>query len=238
MLIIVTATIKPSSDVPFLKLSNVNERLEQYIESIIKLFDCENIEKVIFCDNSNYVIDCNRLYESAKLKNVSFEYLHFKGDSSKVSSKGKGYGEGEIINFILENSKLIIGENYFFKLTGRLRVANLNKILNKTKNNINYFNTSSFKNKNSVDTRFYGISVKQYNEYFRNAYHQVDDKNHVYLEHVFFNIIKQKKINSINMPFYPVFIGQSGSTGKLYEENLFKDNIRNLMHKMNLYNVN
>ncbi len=41
----------------------------------------------------------------------------------------KGYGEGEIISYALNNSKYLKNSESFYKLTGGLTVENINDVL-------------------------------------------------------------------------------------------------------------
>lgn len=52
---------------------------------------------------------------------------------------GKGYGEGEIIEYGLKYSELLRGAAYFCKLTGRLKVENINRFTKLAKMDKSYF---------------------------------------------------------------------------------------------------
>ena len=45
--------------------------------------------------------------------------------------QGKGYGEGEIIEYALKNSAFLHSEREFIKLTGRITIENLDAIIRK-----------------------------------------------------------------------------------------------------------
>ena len=101
-------------------LTDVSERLKQYIECI-EFYLCKtSINKIVFCENSNYKFDSRALYELAKKNNKLLEILQFNGNYSQIVDRGKGYGEGEIIEYALQNSKLFLQSKYFVKVTGRL----------------------------------------------------------------------------------------------------------------------
>lgn len=238
MLAIITGTINPENGIPDLVLTNSNERLKQYIEAIKKVLKSHNIKKVIFCDNSNSKIDISNINYMAKQYNKEIEFFTFSGDKKKVLENGKGFGEGEIIDYILKNSKLIKQEDYFIKITGRLYVENIDKIIYHMDKKYNYFNKSSVGKKcNMVDTRFYGVKISDYNRYLRKAYESVDDRNGKFLEHIFYNVLKQYKVNSRNMPFYPRISGQSGSMGILYKTGIIKGFIKDFTYKINMFSV-
>lgn len=97
-ILLITAAIDVSKDnVPFTKITNTQERLSQYIQSIIFAINNYNqIHTIIFCENTNYLYDYSDLISKAKDKDKILEILLFKGKTEVYREKGKGYGEGEI----------------------------------------------------------------------------------------------------------------------------------------------
>jgi hypothetical protein len=232
--LIITGTVSPSNDVYALKLKNQNERMEQYISSIRYYILNTKIKNIIFCDNSNtYSNEIDNLKEIARTKNKNFEYLYFLGNTQKVIEQGKGYGEGEIINYILDNSQIIKYIKTIIKVTGRIKVKNLNLLLNLSKKNINYFNTI-YTNLNICDTRIYIINIEDYKKYFINGYKNVDDRNRHWLEHEFKDIIKKNNIKYKLFPILPNIDGISGSTGEKYKDSK-KYYIKKILSKFNMY---
>lgn len=237
MLVIITGTIKPNSKVYQLALSNVSERTYQYIDSIKKILENKKVDKVIFCENSNYKVDFNEIYLLAKEKGKQFECIQFKSDEKYILLKGKGFGEGEIMKYIFEKSKLINNEKYFIKITGRLKVNNLEKIINKISKDKTYINTDLKNTSFMADTRVYGMPTNVYKKYFIDAYKSVDDKNKNYLEHAFYKIIVDNKIKTENFPYFPDISGQSGSMGIIYTNSRLKLLIKNLLSKFQMFSI-
>ena len=189
-ILLITGCISPDKEAIFLKIRDSNLRLQQYIETIKWALEKTNFDIIIFCDNSDFNYDFKNIVTNSK---KTFEYLSFKGDFNKSNKYGKGYGEGEIIKYAIDNSKYLKENTCFYKLTGRLTVKNINSILKKSQNNKNYFLNFLF-SKNSIDTRFYKINKDDYMNYFYNAYEKVRDKDNYSLENVFFDIFKKNKI--------------------------------------------
>lgn len=229
--LLITGCIKPNKDAIFLKIKKSDVRLQQYIETIEWALNYSKFDAVIFCDNSNFQYNFNYLNKS----NKKFEYLTFNGNFLKSNEYGKGYGEGEIIKYAFTNSKYLKNSSYFYKLTGRLKVENINEILFTSKNK-NYFMRFLF-NKNSMDTRFYKIKTTTYVQKFLNAYNDVRDKKGITLERVFFNIIKKNKLKYSCFRRYPIISGISGTTGIVYKTIGINNKTYNLLCKINLYNT-
>ena len=54
-----------------------------------------------------------------------FEWISFQGNTTKTQEKGKGYGEGEIIEYAINHSQLLAKSKMLMKLTGRFYVKNM-----------------------------------------------------------------------------------------------------------------
>ena len=218
--LIITSTVNVNSNLTV--LVNPKIRLEQYVESILFYLNSKKIDKIIICDNS--LFDYSNVEVICKLavkNNKIIEFLNFKGSTIKIQELGKGYGEGEIMSFIFINSKLIKQEEFsFLKVTGRLKLLNIDSILEFCKPNINYFQPTSlnpFIKSNKTDTRFYQCTKLVFNEFFEDSYQNVNDVEGVYLEHIYYNKLIDEKIRFENFKILPYFIGVSGSTGESYK---------------------
>lgn len=232
--IILTACINPG-EIPYTKIIDTQERLKDYIISLSKWIVNAEIKHFIFCDNSNYKYDYDYLIMLAKELGKELEVIKFNGNN--MSKKyGKGYGEGKIIEYALNNTKIKNSLEYFYKITGRLYVENFNEII-KSGNSTNLFFKPQVKNRNFVDTRFFKVGVEFYNNNLKGIYKSVDDKKGYYLEHAFYDalILKKEEINSFNL--YPHIIGRSGSNGKVYKNKKYILLVKNILSKYNTYSI-
>jgi hypothetical protein len=59
---------------------------------------------------------------------VTFEQIIYSQDVERVKSKGKGYAEGRLIEYALENSQLLENSSHFYKSTGKTFVRNFEAI--------------------------------------------------------------------------------------------------------------
>lgn len=217
--LIITGCISPVSQ-RYLVLTNTEERLRQYVNSIKYYLEQSCFKKIIFCDNSNYNYkDKDSIYNIAAKMGKKFEWLSFLGNSQKIVDQGKGYGEGEIVEYVLKNSTVLKSCNYFAKITGRLIITNINEILS----NISFKKYKVFMNadiyrKRGIDTRFYIIKKDTYMMNYMNIYKKVNDNVNppIALEDLFYlNTETQRNIWHNIFPF-PRFIGISGGNGRNY----------------------
>lgn len=238
MLAIITGTIKPNCAQNQLSLSNYEERFEQYVACIEFYLNSGAFSAIIFCENSGYKIERFReLEKKAKRNNIDLEILSFEGNQQKIEQQGKGYGEGEIMEYVLHNSKLIKEHNFFVKITGRLMIINIKKIIKTIDIKNIYFNIPNKILRNIYDTRFYGMSVNNFQYYFSKKYIEVMDDRGIYLEHVYTDIIKKYKLKIVNFPWYPRIKGVSGSSGVIYDYSEWKCKIKDILCKFNYYTV-
>lgn len=238
MLAIVTGTIRPPQQMKQLVLRDENERFRQYEESIRFLLDSGAFSEMIFCENSNYGTErLSYLADMAIGKNVELEMLSFPGNIEKACIHGKGYGEGEIMEYVFSHSRLIQTEPYFIKMTGRLKVDNIGKIVKRLSQGKTYFNIPNRTRRDIYDTRMYGMPCEQFKKLFLEAYHQVMDEQGVFLESIYTQTIRDNKIKVTNFPGYPRFVGVSGSGGSVYGYTEWKCKLKDVFCRMNLYRV-
>ena len=235
MIGIMTGTISPGA-ISTLLLREVEERLNQYADSLEYLIKSKAFTKIIFCENSNYGVEkLNILRETAKNEGVFLELLSFQGDSRQVGLHGKGYGEGEIMDYIFDHSRLIKEENFFVKITGRMKIDNIKNIVSCLKTDRIYFNVPNNTRRDIYDTRLYAMGTEIYCNHFRKEYVNVWDDKGIYLEHIYAAVVRDMKLKVRNFPRYPRIRGVSGSTGIIYEYTSWKCYVKDFLSLFNYY---
>lgn len=236
IVLLLTATIRPQEK-RYTALQNQRLRLQQYIESLKYYIVDTNIKNIVFCDNSGVDFNTEELFLLADKYGKELEIIQFIGNENKIAKYGKGYGEGEIIEYALHNSRLLQHEDYFIKITGRLKIKNIDEIASKIDINKVYFNKTVNKEE-MIDTIMFCIPKKAYIKWFIGEYKQVNDKGGRYIEWIYKEIVYKNKIRIVNIPCYPLIEGVSGSTGKKYQKNFGwkRRVIYNLLSKWNIFN--
>lgn len=238
MLAIITGTIRPSQKMKQLVLRDENERFKQYEEGLRFLLESRDFSKVIFCENSGFGAEkLSCLIDMVSGKDMKLELLSFQGDVEKACTHGKGYGEGEIMKYVFSHSRLILGEPFFVKMTGRLKVDNIGKMVKHLDPENTYFNIPNRTKRDIYDTRIYGMPCAQFKKLFMDIYTQVMDEQGIFLESVYTQVIRDNKINITNFPYYPRITGVSGSGGSVYGYTEWKCKIRDIFSKVNAYRV-
>lgn len=240
-LLIITAAIEiRRNDIYSLNIKDTDVRLQQYLDALTyALKNYKNISAVIFCDNTNYIYDYSDVNKLAEENNKKLEILSFLGDVQSVVDCGKGYGEGEILQYIFKNSELLCKYESFCKLTGRLIVKNFNEInLHNGDNRFIYHSGKMYGTEYSyVSTVFYKINRNTYLKYFINAHQNVKDMEKKYLEVIFFQVLINNSIESRSFNTFPVISGYSGSTGDQYDLSDIKLFMEKTFNFLGLHNV-
>ena len=215
MIILLTACINPRG-MSHTFLNDVEKRKMQYIAAI-NYYISQTHFPIVFAENSG--IEIKECFQK-QIKEGRLECLSFWGNQDKL--RGKGYGECEIIQYALENSKIIhnSSDKRIIKITGRLIVKNISKIT--MVNNLLFSKRTTFCSINSnlsfPDSRLIVASSLFYYELL-NLKETIDDSKSFYFEHALCKILKEKKEYPFS-PFIikPIILGISGSTGEEYTE--------------------
>jgi hypothetical protein len=207
------------SQAPFTRLIDLDERVRQYLHSIeYAIKNYSQINHIVFCENTNYNFDSSYLYELAADNKKILEIISFSGNAGKVKKLGKGYGESEIIKYAINNSVSLQNCNYFYKLTGRIIVKNMDSIIRHSKalNAFLYYPSDVYYYyKNHISTVFYKVDKELYIRKLIDLGNEVDDFKGIYLEHLFLSALEHSDIKSFSV--FPIIAGQSGSTCDEYE---------------------
>lgn len=235
IVLLLTATIRPQEK-RYTALQNQWLRLQQYMESLKYYIVDTNIKNIVFCDNSGVDFNKEELVLLADKYGKELEIIQFIGNRDMIAQYGKGYGEGEIVEYAIHNSRLLKREDYFIKVTGRLKIKNIDVIASKLDINKVYFN-KTVNTEEMIDTIIYCIPKITYIKWFMDEYKQVNDKAGRCIERIYKEIVYKKEIKFDNLPRYPFIEGISGTTGKKYQKNFgWKRVVYNLLSKWNMLN--
>jgi len=233
IVLLITGCISPDSFVPVLALKDPVERRRQYIKSIKYYIQNTFFKNIVYCDNSGAVADEELKFLADKYQK-NFEWLSFVGDSKKCIDCGKGYGEGEIVNYALEHSSIMSQCSFMIKITGRLKVTNLELLLRfAAMDKVQFLPNKTMDRRHYINTRIYMMPIEVYRQCFKDAYLLVDDEKGVFMEHAFGICSDKNAIKYKKFIVCPRIVGGSGSTGRVYQTDL-AEHIKNTL-KMYLY---
>ena len=220
--ILITAALKVHAK--HTELTSTKKRKVFYADSLLKWIINTPLTSFVFCDNSNALTDdfTSPILEKARSLNKTLEFLQFEGSHDLIEQKGKGFGEGELIEYALINSAILNTSDSFYKITGKLFVENFNDLHTKMDLTQNYMrrDTAKIEGSVAVDSRFFYMQKDFYQGHIQNLYKKVDDDNGLYVERLIYQELLPLQVVK-NFPKLPNITGVSGSTGKNYTQEKF-----------------
>ena len=208
--ILLTATVAPHN-IPYLSLTNVEERLSDYLCSMYCYIKFTKVKKIVFCDNSGFKFDYSKIVNLAYEHGKTLEVLTYD-DNKNASIFGKGYGEGEIIEYALKNSKVLQNTPTFYKCTGRLFFPSFDLIEEKHRNEDLVFNIN--KEHKMAYTRLFKCTKELFYKYIQSAYKKADDSKDIILEQTCFEALSGLNLSQME---YGLTIGRAGGRGNIYD---------------------
>ncbi len=160
IVLLLTGTIQPNS-MDVLAVTDPEIRKQHYLEAI-SFYLASTPYKIVFSENSGTSL-AEHFPKSDRLEFLVFQSPVINPD------KGKGWKELEIIEYSLNNSRLIESESLILKITGRLKVLNINKIVEPTINMMldnNKLVLSNIYRKLKMDSRCF-LFTKEFWPYLR-----------------------------------------------------------------------
>lgn len=225
---------------PSVALKSQDSRIFHTIESIEKWGEISPKSQFVICDGSGF--DFSPLLKK-RLPSLNIECIHFMNDEELIKKHGKGYGEGEIIRYALENSRVLQEADWFVKCTAKLWVDNFISCLNQWNGNFlckaffsNVFSCKAT-NLEYIDTRFYMVNKEFYQEYFSNVYVNLGIDDGSSIEAEFLKIAREKGLKKFLFSVSPIISGVGGGSGKYYNTSLIrrvKEMIRTRLVSANL----
>jgi hypothetical protein len=223
------------------RLQDTQSRIHHAVEAVGRWLTIAPTVPIVICDGSSFDFSMEM---QARFPSATIECLFFENDQTLVRKFGRGYGEGEIVKFAIQNSLTIRKYACFAKCSSKLWVENFDACLSHWNGRLlckgvfmNIFAPFKTTYLKYIDTRFYISSTDFYCKYLLNAHHGIQAKKGHGLEECFRDVLIANKLQYILMPIYPVIEGVGGGTGKYYQNparRLFKEKFRLLIAKRNI----
>jgi len=174
--ILITTAIAPPANTPTLRMSDSNMR-SVTTRAAIFFWVGQGQKSIVICDaTQSSVLSLEELTTLQKL-GVLIEQLSYQQDDMLLAQRGKGFAEGQLIKFAVENSRLLGRSDSFFKCTGKVFCRNFAAIQQLiARNNIEHMYwklfESSLVDRNLVDARFFLTSRSHFQQLLLPAYAQ------------------------------------------------------------------
>lgn len=209
-----------------LALKDPKVRRRQYLEAV-RFYLNKTSFQIVFVENSDF--DFKEFPKNPE----RIEYLSFQSSCDSIG-KGKGYQELKIMEYAFKNSRFLKQNPVIIKITGRLKVLNINKLanrfkyLNKSFSNLIYADPFALDN---IDARCF-LFTSNFWQFLKRTGNLIDEKHNYNFELALWDAIYLYRLIETNY-FKPINIpirikGISGSFGNTYKDNLFVHYIRYL----------
>lgn len=111
----------------FLKITNHEDRLHQTLCGLVRWIRDTSAKTIVFCDGTMPSFDFSKVLRFAEEHGKNLEVILFR-ESDNYLKYGKGYAEGEVLEYALNHSKHLAEGGSFYKVTGRTFIANFDEI--------------------------------------------------------------------------------------------------------------
>lgn len=210
--LIMTWTIKPNN-IPFLEMVDPDIRLKEHLLGLASWILDKSFSHLIIIDSSvDFTLNKQALIKIGSDHGKSIEF-HKCSNTEGASKFGKGYGEGELMKYVVENVSTVAHSKKLVKMNGKQYIPFYEYLYMNRNGCFEFFNTQ-YLGKPAIDTRFYCVTTDYYLNTLNDIYTQVNDHEVNYLEHVF----QQNTKDRVNyfLAREPIVFGKQGSTNKNY----------------------
>lgn len=219
--LILTATIHPQTNYE-LNLTDSKKRYYQYIHNLIRLISLSDFQEFVFCENSLAgIADKEMIEKLCDFYGKKIEFISFKGNDELIKKYTRAYGDQEIMEYAVRHSQILKNHNWFYKLTWRYWIKNINEVIKAWSNKNNVFIRWWF-GKNTVHTCFFKTTKSYFKEHFDGKYKQLEKFENYSLERLYYYYVKQSWINMTINSIHPEFSWEWGAGGFLDESFLMK----------------
>lgn len=230
-LIVMTATIDPGR-LDNLVLMDPQLRWNQYQESLGFWLNHPSVKDVVFFENSGCAVDFSPVQQAATRLGKRLEIVTYKGNAG-TSKRGRGYGEGELLNRVLNQSYLIRDQESFFKVTGRFKVLNFARLEASSRHQPVVVNARSLKKRQWVDTRFFKMTPKFYRDHLAHVHQEANSIDYVLGEGY------ARALHGLSLPAFrvPIHVVGVAGNGNPYQDSPLKLAVKSVFALTGCYRV-
>lgn len=234
--ILLTATIVPQTQYE-LNLKDSNKRYHQYIDNLIRLIITTNFTHFVFCENSNTKVKDQKMLEwLCEYYGKKIEFLTFTWDEEKTKQLTRAFWDQEIMEYAVKNSSIMSEFEWFYKLTWRYWIKNINNIIEKRENQKNVFMRWGLW-KNTIHTCFFKVTKSYFSEHFEWKADQLPRFENHSLERLYYYYVKQSWVNMTINWLHPIFSWERWAGWMMDESPIMKLKTK-IFAKLWVYDIN
>ena len=224
--VLMTATITPPQDAVNLKRIDPNQRENDYAEALKYYLSIpeQYVSKIIFAENSNSDLSRLKKLVNDTPHNKTVEFIEYQNGNDFPPYYARSYGEQKLIDYAVDNSKILTEEDVIWKVTGRFKLLNLIKLIKTQPQKFSIYCDLKKYTINVAETRVFAFTLQGYRRYLYNKYHKLKQrdelkgsKNMIAGEFIWFNLIYANLHEKRIVPrfkYLPNFSGIKGGTNE------------------------
>lgn len=177
--VLMTATITPPKEALNLKRTDCKQRENDYAEALKYYLSIpeQYVNKIIFAENSNSDLSRLKKLVNDTPHNKTVEFLEYQNGNNFPPHYGRGYGELKLIDYAVDNSKILTEEDIIWKVTGRYKLLNIIKLIKTQPKEFSIYCDLKKHRINAADTRAYAFTLQGYKKYLYNKYYKLKAKD-------------------------------------------------------------
>ena len=215
--VLITTANNPPPGLPFLQMTDPVMRTIA-AKAALYFWVSQGIEQIVLVDATGTNLLTEQEAADIDRSETRVEQINYKQSTDEILKRGKGYGEGRLIQYAINNSELLARQEHFFKCTGKLYARNFQSIASivKTNNITNLFwrhMGDGYPLQSWADCRLYYTSKSFATRHLIPAYLQSNDSSAAC--EYFIHEELERNLKAARTP-RPLLTGYSGATGEAY----------------------
>lgn len=215
----------------FQAITAADVRLEQTLCGLIRWIRDASVETIVLCDGSEPDYDFSRIVAFAKEHGKTLETLLFHKEEDRYETRGKSYGEGQVLEYAIAHSAHLKPGGTFYKVTGRTYIENFDAIKTlHTKDDAVFIGPASVMmpkgtpadvfGRRSVWTQFYKCGVDFFSKHLLKAYLETNDNTNP-IECEYFK--RLQTVPHARFAVKPFIVGRNGGLDLPYDADFTED---------------
>jgi hypothetical protein len=249
LVLLLTASVDPLG-MPGVTRADPKEREFDYYDSLrYYIEEHPAVKKIVFIENSGWPLEEIQKASRDNPHGKDIEFISMRCNDFP-RERGKSYGEMLLMEKGIEQSRLAKTARFLAKITGRLRLANLTRLVEKMPDDVSLlcdlrdhpiYDILGMKAcGHHADTRLIVFSPAYYEAHIKGQYVHMNEAkgvgiNTLFIERFFYDLVKAGGSGVYpRLSLEPEFHGFAGHRGKHYDskKEIFKKRARNLARKI------
>ncbi len=217
----------------FQAITDPDERLSQTLCGLVRWIRDTSVGTIVLCDGTDPDYDFSRIQSFATEHGKTLEVLLFEKENDQYATRGKSYGEGQVLEHAVTHSAHLRPGGNFYKVTGRTFVENFDAIRAAHQGDDTVFTgpasimmpkgtpTDVF-GPRSVWTQFYKCGVDFFAEHLMRAYLDTNDNTNP-IECEYFE--RLQTLPHTRFAIKPFVVGRNGGLNLPYDADFTPETI-------------